>query len=615
MKSFSNITHITGVLLVAVIAMVSCAKISAPSGGPKDIAPPVILGSVPENGTKMFDSKSFTVTFDEFVVLDKINEKFMASPPLKTKPEILIKGKSLQVKWDEELADSTTYTFYFQDAIRDNNEGNVLNNYNYVFSTGNVIDSLSLSGNVLNAENLEAASDVLVMMYSNLSDTAPATTLPAYITRPDFSGGFTIRNVKPGNYRLFALNDLNANKLFDDGEEKFAFYDSIIKVTPEEFYGKSLDTVKRQIRSKTTDKKASDVPDTKAEKPDIFTFGKYQMFLYTEEPKKQYMTSSERKSAGSLLFTLAVPSDTGLFDVSLIGVPDTSWFMEKNSDLDTFRIWITNPGVYTTDLLEALVKYPFTDSTNTLISRIDTVKMRFITKAPNARTSREKKPVLSLETNIKNDIKPGTKIWFKGNAPLSAPDTSHMVLVQTIDSVKKEIKPVFQRDEKDSRRVFLKSPLVSGAMYTLICKDDVFSDIYSVRSDSMAYRFRVSTPEEYGRLTVNLGGFKGSVIAQLLNEKETVVNQKVITAPGKVVFELIEKGKYRLRVIYDLNNDGKYTTGNFSLGRQPEPVSYYPEVLDVKVNWDIEQDEWDISKMNTKDLNLRKKPESKSTRP
>jgi len=223
-----------GLTIIAVVFLgVACAKISAPTGGPKDTDPPVIVESQPLNESVNFTARSFTVTFDEYVVLDKINEKFMVSPPVATKPEIKLKGKDLVVTWEEELEDSTTYTFYFQDAIRDNNENNPIPSYQFVFSTGPVLDSLSLSGNVFNALDLEPSADIIVSLYSNLSDSAPRTLSPAYISKPDLSGGFICRNMKPGSYRLYALKDLNGNKLFDLADEQFGFYDSVIIVTPE----------------------------------------------------------------------------------------------------------------------------------------------------------------------------------------------------------------------------------------------------------------------------------------------------------------------------------------------------------------------------------------------
>ncbi|MBE0668070.1 MAG: Ig-like domain-containing protein, partial [Bacteroidales bacterium] len=213
--------------------------------------------------------------FDEYVVLDKITDKFMVSPPLETKPEVKLKGKELIVTWEEPLADSTTYTFYFQDAIRDNNENNPIPNYQYVFSTGPVLDSLTVTGNVFNATDLEAAGEMLVLMYSNLSDTAPRTMLPAYISKPDPSGGFAISNVKPGRYRLYAVKDLNGNKKYDLEAETFAFCDSVITVTPDDYAVNDLDTISY---------KPPAAPESV--KPAIYTYGRHRMYAFTVAPSK-----------------------------------------------------------------------------------------------------------------------------------------------------------------------------------------------------------------------------------------------------------------------------------------------------------------------------------------
>jgi len=601
-----------GVIFSAVIVISSCAKIARPTGGPKDVTPPVILASVPENGSTSFSEKSFRVTFDEFVTLDKINEKFMVSPPIGKNPEIALKGKTLVVSWEEDLADSTTYTFYFQDAIRDNNEGNTLNNYSYVFSTGKVLDSLTLTGNILNAGTLEAETSALIMLYSNLADTAPLKTMPSYISKPDASGGFTVMNMKPGTYRLYALNDLNGNKMFDGGEEGFAFYDSVITVTPEAFYGVRPDTVSRMAKPKLPSRGSTATASTSTVKPDIFTLGKYQLYMFTEKPVKQYLTSSDRSAAGSLVFTLAVPADTSHFDFTLAGIPDTTWYLEHNSARDTFRVWITDPAVYASELLTAVLNYPYTDSTNTLIYKEDSVKMRFFTR--EERTQKGKKPTLKPETNISATIKPVASIFFRSKTPFALPDTSKIKFVQKIDTVSTVIKPEFIRDEADSRLLHLKNKLVPNATYTLICNKNSLSDIFGLQNDSLAYKFRVTTAEEYGILIVTMKGYDGNVIIQLLNEKEKVIAEKRAVSPGKVTFDFIEKGKYRLKAIYDLDNDGRITTGDFLRGIQPEPVSYYDQETEVLVNWEIEVSDWDLGERNRKSLDLRNKPESKSTK-
>jgi hypothetical protein len=605
-KRAKSILQYSGLLLIVIAA--ACAKISAPSGGPRDKQPPVIVESVPENGSKWFKAKSFEVTFDEFVVIDKIDEKFMASPPLKKKPDITIKGKTLIVKWDEDLAENTTYTFYFQDAIRDNNEANILNNYQYYFSTGAVVDSLSLSGNVYNADNLEAPTDVLVMLYSNLADTAPAKTLPAYITKPDFSGGFRISNIKPGDYRLYALNDLNGNRMFNSADEKFAFRDSVISITPKDFYGEKLDTIRREPPRAKGKANTAATPV----KPDLYTVGRFPLYLFPGEIKTHYLTSSERQSAGSLIFTFSLPADTSVFSLKLLGEPDSTWYMEQNNTRDTFNIWIRDSLVYSKNMLEAKIRYPFTDSTGTVIYKSDTLKMRYLTKPGTTSRGRSRKLPSIFSPGFGAVVKPGTTISFNGISPLVLPDTSRIIFEQIIDTVRTRLKPQFNIEAKNSRKLNLTNKLTPGASYTIIWNKRALSDIYGHRNDSTVNKFKVATEEDYGKVNANLFGYDGDVIIQLLNDKEKVISQKKAVSPCKVTFPLIDNGKYRLRVIYDLDKNGLWTTGSYAEKRQPEPVNYFPAELDVKINWELDQD-WDIGKKNSKDISLRSKPESKTS--
>jgi len=586
------------VTAMVMLFILSCAKISSPSGGPKDLETPKILKSQPENSTVMFPGKSFTVTFDEFVVLDKITEKFMVSPPLETKPEIRLKGKSLLVSWEETLADSTTYTFYFQDAIRDNNESNAIPNFQYVFSTGPVLDSLSLTGNVFGAFDLEVVPEVLVMMYSNLSDTAPRTQLPAYISRPDVSGGFMINNIKPGHFRLYALKDLNGNKMYDLEDEVFAFCDSIIEITPDAYYNIIPDTIKY---------KPASAPEKT--KDDIFTFGVHRLYAFTQEAKKQYLRFTERKSSGSIRFGLAIPSDTGQVSVEFTGVNADSWYMENNARRDTFMVWITTQEVYDREVIDALITYPFTDSTGTLIQKTDSVIFRF-RKPDDPRAGTRKTPSLSLTTNISGKIKPGVVPAFTGPAPLREPDTSKITLMQIVDTIKTELQAELVIDSTNSRRILMKTPLTTGGLYTLECKGGAFTDIYGNATDSIVYRITVGVVEDYGSVTAKLSGYDGDVIIQLLADKEKVLGEAFVKGPGEVKFDLIDKGRYRLRAIYDIDSSRTWTTGSFDLMRNPEPVSYYPGELDVKINWALEQD-WDLGVMYGKDVSLRAKPVSK----
>lgn len=584
-----------GATAMIMLFIMSCAKISSPSGGPKDNDPPEITKSQPENSTVLFTGKEFVITFDEYVVLDRITEKFMVSPPLETKPEIRLKGKSLQVTWDEELADSTTYTFYFQDAIRDNNENNPIPNYQYVFSTGPVLDSLSLTGNVFGANNLEIVEDVMVMMYSNLSDTAPRKLLPAYISRPDPSGGFTISNIRPGHYRLYAIKDINGNRLYDLDDEIFAFCDSVIDVTPEMNYSQVPDTIKYKPPAAT-----------ETTKPDVFLFGVHRLYAFQQEPRKQYLRFSDRKSAWSVGFGLALPTDTGQVSIAIADAAPQSWFMETNAARDTFMLWITDPEVYGRDLIEAFLTYPFTDSTGTIIARTDTLNLRYTRPAP-PRGGTGRAPALSVSTNLIAKIKPGTVPLFRTAVPMADPDTSLITLMQAIDTIRTELKYEFVRDTTTTRILMMKVALTPGATYSLVCRAGSFMDIYGNVSDSMNYRFAVATEEDYGSIKVKLSGYEGDVIIQLLADKEKVAREAYVKSPGDITFPLLDKGRYRLKAVYDLDSNKVWTTGDFATLRNPEPVTYYPGELEVKINWALEQD-WDLGVMYSKDVSIRNKP-------
>jgi uncharacterized protein (DUF2141 family) len=591
----TNIPAALSLTALLMLFALSCAKISAPTGGPKDNDPPVILKSTPENSSVMFTGKGFEVTFDEYVVLDRITEKFMVSPPLATKPDIRLKGKSLIVAWEDDLADSTTYTFYFQDAIRDNNENNPIPNYQYVFSTGTVLDSLSLTGNVFNSSDLEIVEDVTVLMYSNLSDTAPRTVLPAYISRPDPSGGFTISNIKAGNYRLFALKDLNGNSLYDLDDEIFAFGDSVISITPEEYFGLVPDTVSYRPENAT-----------ETTKPDKFIYGLHRIYAFQQQAKKQYLKFTERKSSWSIGFGLAAPSDSGQVSVELAGADSSSWFIEHNVARDTFMLWITDPGVYGLDMIEAMLTYPYTDSTGTVIARTDTVSFRYL-KPPPPRGGPGRVPGLNLTTNLGGKIRPGTVPFFRSATPLAEPDTSLISLTRIVDSIPVKVPFGFIRDSASSRLFRMKTSLDPGTTYSLLFKKGAFRDIFGLANDSVMYRVQVATPEDYGSLSISLTGYEGDVIIQLVAEKDRLIQEAFVRSPGLVSFPLLDKGRYRLKAIYDLDGNRVWTTGDYNAGRQPEPVTYYSSELEVKINWSLEQD-WDIGGMYVKDVSLRNKP-------
>ena len=604
------------------ILISSCAKISAPTGGPKDRLPPVVLKSIPQNGARNFSGKKLSITFNEYVVLDNINEKFMVSPPMKKKPKVYVKGKSVNVEFDEKLKDSTTYTFYFLDAIKDLNEGNILENYRFVISTGSVIDSLSVTGNAYNSLNLEVPEKSQVLLYRELADSAVVKHLPDYMSRIDQTGYFRIDNVREGNYRLYALKDLDYSKNYNSTAEEFAFMRSPVTISKEKNFipvVKDTSTVKKgviKVPGPGTSKGKTKVPEsetakgvTKVPEP-VALKGEFQLILFTATKKIHYLTSSKRTYKYQLMYTLSLPPDSMKFSFSIPGAGRDSYLLERNRTKDTLKVWLTDSTLFSQPQITTIVKFPFTDSLGIVGYKQDSIIMRFTTP-PLRRGVKVKKPAFAVESNIKTGfLKPGQSIVFKSQTPFRQPDTSRIRLYETSDLNKKIIPYSLIKDSTNFCRYFLHSTLLPGKKYLFVAGAASFANVFNEYSDSSVIKFIVKDPDSYSKLTLNISNYEGDRIIQLLNNSEKLVMEEYMKKDGKVVFPLLESGLYRIRVIYDLNGDGRWTTGDFTTGRQPEPVSYYPDEIEMKPDRYIEQD-WDIGVKNIKDQKLREKIKAK----
>jgi hypothetical protein len=603
---------------VLIVVLSSCAKISQPSGGPIDKLPPVVVKSVPVNGVRNFRGDKLEIMFNEYVVLDNINDKFMVSPPMKKKPRVFIKGKGVNVEFDEKLKDSTTYTFYFLDAIRDLNAGNILQNYQFVFSTGPVIDSLSVTGNVYNSYNLEIPEKTQVIMYRELADSAVVKHLPEYITRVDQTGYFRIDNVRPGTYRLYGLKDGDNSKNYNLPDEEFAFRDSTILVTSEKNYipppkvVKDTTTVKKipvkstaPAKETKTDKK----PEVKVPEP-VTLKGEYPLYMFTALKKAHYLTSSKRDLKYQLLYILSLPPDSMKFDFSIPGTESTTYLKEPSRNRDTLKVWLTDSSLYSQPQINTILRYPFTDSLGKTGYKQDTIMMRFL--APRApRVAKVKRTPFTFETNLNaGSLKPGQRIYFTSKTPFRQPDTSRIRLYEIVQTARQKIPFQLVKDSINSCSYFLDTKLSEGKKYLFIADSASFGNIYNEFSDSLGKNFIVKERDSYCKLTLEIKNYTGDMIIQLLDKTEKLVAQNFMKKEGKIVFPLLEVGFYRVKVIYDLNGDGKWTTGDFNIHRQPEPVSYYPGEIEFKSGWELEfvgPKAWDVSIKNFKDPKLVEK--------
>jgi uncharacterized protein (DUF2141 family) len=588
----------SGILTAAVALFVTnCAKISAPTGGSKDTTPPVVVKSIPPSGTTKFKGKSIDITFNEYFTLDKLNDKFMISPPVKTKPKITVKGKTLSILFMEDLKDSTTYTLNFPEVIKDLNEGNTIPNFQYVFATGNVLDSLSVTGNVVLADNLEAGKNILVMLYGNLADSAPKKVLPDYMTIADANGYFRINNIKAGNYRLFALSDKNSNNRYDLEDETFAFRDSVINVSAVRNYKPPEPVVKDTVISKKVAIVKKEIP---------FLFGDYKLYLFTGKKTVHYLSSSDRKLPYQFLYYLSIPPDTMKFAFRFADQGEYRYFTEKNRTGDTIMIWLRDSTLYYQPAIKTIATYPFTDSTKRNIYRNDTISMRFSFPKPG-----KVKPgwkTFKVSENVGGGIKPGQKVIFSSTTPLRPPDTSKIKLYHLQVKEKQRMPVIFVPDSTSSRKYILNTELSEGEKYLFIRDKESFGNIYGDQSDSSGVTISVRQPNSYGHLKMDVRNGQGNMIIQLLSQKESILEERRMVNSGLADFPMLEKGFYRVRVIYDINGDGKWTTGDFNKKIQPEPVTYFPRELETKADWEIVE-EWDVSVTHSKPQELREKKE------
>lgn len=561
----------------------SCAKVGQPSGGMRDRIPPVVVKSEPENGSVNFRGRRIEIEFNEYVTLDNINEKLMISPPLTKRPGTLLRGKSLIIEYDEQLRDSATYSFYFLDAIRDLNESNILENYKFVFSTGPVIDSLSLAGTVFNGFDLEVPENVSILLYANLSDTAVTTTVPDYISRVDQSGSFIIDNIRSGTYRLFALKDEDNSKSYNRIEEPFAFADSVIRITTADNFYDPSDTAMLKIRQQGN-----------------------ELYLFTGASKTRYLINSSRDSKYKLMYALSLPPDTMDFNFSIPDFSRESYFIEKNVTQDTITVWITDSILYSSDNIESIITYPYTDSLGNDIYKQDTISMRFITP----RRTVTKSPGLVLLSNIQGTkIKPGFQVVFRSETPLTKPDTSGIYLYEIADKDHTPVEYSLDTDTLDSGILRLAAELAEGSQYLFVMDSGSVSNIYNEKIDSTSVRFTVGKTEEYSNITITVSNFPSNCIIQLLNNTEKQVAEQRLPESGIVQFRLLDRGTYRVKAIHDLDGDGKWTTGDYFAGRQPEPVTYFPKELLIQEGWFVKE-AWDLSVWNLKVPGLRQKPKT-----
>lgn len=591
---------------------VACASIGSPDGGPYDEEPPVLVKSTPGiNATGVKDGK-IEILFNENVKLQKAFEKVVVSPPQMQMPEVRSNGKKVTVELFDSLLPNTTYSIDFNDAVVDNNEGNPYENFAYVFSTGDVVDTLAVSGTVLNAEDLEPIKGIVVGLHSCLDDSAFTKRAFERVSRTDSRGRFTIKGIAPGKYRVYALADANQNYLFDQKSEKIAFMDTY--VSPFATEAIRQDTVWRD--SLTIDS-IMDVKYTRFQPDDLV------LRAFAEEMNVQYLVKNPRDEHHKFTLFFAAPNEE-LPSIKGLGFDiDGKYQLESSQKMDTLIYWLNDSMLFRNDTLKLSVTYKVSDSLGMMIDRIDTLnlvpkkKWAKVQELQQKIYNEEKKKFLRQASEKEGYDKdnpppfvPKAKVLpvrFSGNStmdvngncrfvfdePLAVADSSAIHLYQIVDSLLVPMEYVFRRSDNNIKEYELFAEWRPGLKYQLTVDSAAFKGIYGGVSEALTRDMQFRTLDEYAVLYLNIPGVGNNALVQLLSSDKVVMQER--SKDNRCAFYFIKPGKYYLRLILDENNNGKWDTGSFEQALQPEKVYYYPHSLDLRALFEYSQDDWDIN--------------------
>ena len=598
--------HKLPLLLMMVIIGYSCASMGTPDGGPYDEMPPKFVGSSPRLHAVNVKDKKIELEFDEFIKLEKPSEKVVVSPPQLEQPEIKVVGKKVVAQLFDTLKHATTYTIDFSDAIVDNNEGNPMGNFTYSFSTGATIDTMEVSGAVLNAEDLEPIKGIQVGLHMNLNDSALNTLPFDRVSRTDSRGRFSIRGVAPGKYRIYALMDGNQNYLYDSKTETVAFSDSII--IPSMMPATRQDTLWKDTLTIDTIKT---VGYTRFMPDDII------LRAFKEENTRQYLSRKERDKENHFILTFSAKADTLPTLKGLNFDEKDAFVIEANEGNDSICYWVKDSLVYQMDTLAIQVDYLYTDTLDQLVPKTDTLylankltreqrdklKKQEEEKKEKERKKREKKgeapkqePTLFLKMNVDApsafDINRNVVLSF--DEPLARIDTSSIHVSVKEDTLWVEKPFILVADSVIPRRYEILADWQPDREYQLKIDSTAITGLYGLHTDKVDQSFKVKKLDEYGTLFFNIRGVNQPAIVELLDAAGKVIRQQRVTPEGTADFYyLAPNTKYYVRMFMDRNGNGKWDTGNVEKRMQPEEVYYLPKSWEMKANFDFEET-WDI---------------------
>lgn len=534
LKTLLNKEHLFFVPILAYLFLISgCATVQQPTGGPKDETPPKVLSIVPENLTRNFDKNEIQITFDEFVKLRNEFTEISISPDMDEAPMYKIKKKSLIITLPDSLEENTTYSINFGNSIVDFNEGNELKSFSYIFSTGPEIDSLSISGNIINALNLEEEPEVTVLLIPTKQDSIFGKKKANIFTQTDSAGNFSLKNLHEGSYRIYGLKETNNDRIYNNPEELIGFLKDSIQLEKD-------------------------------------TAG-IKLVLFKEIPKdfRVLNRSIDPKGKITILFNkpLENPSLTLLNDPAL----NLEKITEFTNTKDTAYTWLPK---LTFDSLEIEIK----DGSTIL----DTTKLK--------RNNKDKYDTeIILTDNLNRRLVDKVKnIQITASSPLKEFDKTKIVLTE--DSVARQNFQI-TLDTAFKRKAVIKYNWRPNRNYHIKFEAGAFTDFFGEKSALIEQEFTYDDTENYGDVILNImvPDSNSTYLVQLLNENDQIILSSPVDHSQKVNYNNMPGTKYKVRIVYDENKNNRWDTGNVEEKIQPEKIWFWNKILTIRPNWEQEE--------------------------
>lgn len=583
-----------------VLLLIGCANRGiGPQGGPRDTIPPKLVKEEPLNRTTNFNAKKIEISFNEYIQGEKVVDNVLISPPMREVPEIKFVSKRVMVQLMDSLRPETTYTIDFGNAICDFTEKNPLKGYRYAFSTGEVIDSMSIEGKVFNSEDLKPAIGVFVGAYMSDADSAFETQPFDYVAKTDSLGYFRIDNMRPGRYSVYALQDISRDYFYQPGEGLAFGLRAESRFLKVESVECSVDSslVVDSVVVDSTIVDSSLVENEERELPVMYFFKEektrlyFQRALRNESYQMQFLFAGKRDSVPTFRALRPSEVDSTYSDSKYVDwTPYCRW--SYNETNDTITAWLTDSVAMMQDSIFVEVGHYRTDSVYELEWVVDTAKCiyrapRLTEKLMKERREQWENRKVKVTSNAKGNFGIDLPVILTFDMPIDSIQEDSITLWRKQDSIYLPLEYQLQPLDDIGLKYEVVYPWKSEEAYEIRIDSAAVRDVYGKVNNKSVVQFKLRSVEEYSTLLVYMNESDAPLRMQLL-EKDKVVREEPVK-DGKAYFIHIEPKTYTIRIYKDRNNDGLWTTGDWLLKRQPEEVFNYEKELNLKANWDFEE--------------------------